>query len=437
MPTSPADPRDLDAERDLLVRIGEALTVAGESIDGVQDRLTEIATSRKVPELQLIVLPASLVVQIGHAASTSVQITSFVNRSLRLDQVADVAQLAVRASDPSVPARTLTEELESVLRSRPPFGGVVRSFGIGLLAAGFSLSLQPSAGGALAAVALGVLVGLIQLVRIPSLRATAPVLAAFVVSLIVFGLADRVDSVNPVRVLIPPLITFLPGGALTTGMRDLASGQIVSGASRLVQGIVALLLLAVGLLSAAALVGTPEIVLIDQPVARLGAWAPWVGLILITFGTRLYRCAPRSSLPWILVVLVIAYAAQSIAAALLDARLSAFFGAFAMTTAALAVERVRSDAPYLVTYLPAFWMLVPGAAGLIGVAEIVGTDSSLGPTDFVNMLSTVIEISLGVLLGATVFHAGANELPELAHAVPGPHRVERWWRRHRRRGPRK
>ena len=82
-------------------------------------------------------------------------------------------------------------------------------------------------------------------------------------------------------------------------------------------------------------------------------------------------------------------------------------------------------------------MLVPGAAGLIGVAEIVGTDSSLGPTDFVNMLSTVIEISLGVLLGATVFHTGANELPELAHAVPGPHRVERWWRRHRRRGPRK
>jgi hypothetical protein len=49
----------------------------------------------------------------------------------------------------------------------------------------------------------------------------------------------------------------------------------------------------------------------------------------------------------------------------------------------------------------------------------------------------VIEISLGVLLGATVFHAGADELPELAHAVPGPHRVERWWRRHRRRGPRK
>ena len=48
-----------------------------------------------------------------------------------------------------------------------------------------------------------------------------------------------------------------------------------------------------------------------------------------------------------------------------------------MTAAALAVERVRPDAPYLVTYLPAFWMLVPWAAGLIGVAEIVGTDSSL------------------------------------------------------------
>lgn len=405
--------------------------MSGESIEGVRSRLTKIAAARRVPELQLVVLPASLLVQTGHDRSTSVQIASFINHSLRLDQVAAVADLAERAQDPSISARTLIAELDTVLRAPAPFGPLLRSLGIGLLAAGFSLSLQPSVGGALAAVALGVVVGLIQLLPVASLRAIAPVLAAFVVSLIVFGLANEFDTVNPLRVLIPPLITFLPGAALTTGMRDLASGQIVSGASRLVQGVVALLLLAVGIVSAGALVGIPDSVLIDRPVDRLGPWAPWAGLLLITLGTRLYRCAPRSSLPWILLVLVVAYGAQSFAAVLFDAQLSAFFGALAMTVAALAVERVRSGAPYLVTYLPAFWMLVPGAAGLIGVAEIVGTDSTLGPTDFVDMLSTVVEISLGVLLGATVFHASTQDLPNLAHAISEPLRPRRWWHRRR------
>jgi uncharacterized membrane protein YjjP (DUF1212 family) len=420
---------DLDAERDLLVRIGESLAISGESISGVRERVLGVAASRGVPDVKLVVLPASLWVQTGTSAATSVQFTSFTNRELRLDQIADVDDIVKRSHDRARPARSTIADLAEVFRTPPPFGGMIRSIGLGLLATGFSLALQPSIGGAAAAFALGVLVGFIKLIRVPSLRATTPVLAAFIVSLIVFGFADSLEPINPLRVLIPPLITFLPGAALTSGMRDLATGQIVSGASRLIEGIVALLMLAVGIVSAAALTGSPQITLVDRPVDRLGAWAPWVGLILITLGTWLHRCARRSALPWILVVLVVAFGAQSIAAVVFDAELSAFFGALAMTPAALGISRLRAGPPYLVTYLPAFWMLVPGAAGLIGMTEIVGTDSELGPSDFVSMLSTVIEISLGVLLGATAFHASTEEIPAFTRAIPGPHQIERWWHR--------
>jgi hypothetical protein len=93
-------------------------------------------------------------------------------------------------------------------------------------------------GGALAAFVLGVMVGFLTSARVPGLRATAPVIAAFLVALVVFGLAEWLEPINPLRTLIPPIVTFLPGAALTTGMRDLATGQVVSGASRLVQDIV-------------------------------------------------------------------------------------------------------------------------------------------------------------------------------------------------------
>lgn len=429
MTSADRGPDDIAHERALLVHIGEAMTISGESIEGVRQRLLSVASHRGVDDVNVVVFPASLWVQTGSTDATSVQLASFTNRDLRLDQIAELYEVIDEIATPAVAVDDATSRILDILRRPAPFGVVVRALGHGALAAGFALSLQPSAAGALAAFVLGVMVGLLKSARVPGLRATAPVIAAFLVALVVFGLAEWLEPVNPIRTLIPPLITFLPGAALTTGMRDLATGQVVSGSSRLVEGVVVLLMLAVGVLSAAALVGAPNAQLLDRPVDRLGDWAPWAGLLLITFGTWLHRCALPSSLPWILLVLCIAYGAQRLSSLAFDAQLSAFFGALAMTPAALAIERSRWGPPSLVMYLPAFWMLVPGAAGLIGITEIVGTDSVLGPSDFLDMLGTVVEISLGVLIGASAFHATVEGVPEFARAIPHPHGVRRWWHR--------
>jgi len=61
--------------------------------------------------------------------------------------------------------------------------------------------------------------------------------------------------------------------------------------------------------------------------------------------------------------------------------------------------------PSMVTFLPAFWLLVPGAAGLIGVTEIVGTDSPLGPDDFTAAIGTVLMIALGILIGTAIYNS--------------------------------
>ena len=61
--------------------------------------------------------------------------------------------------------------------------------------------------------------------------------------------------VDPLYLLVPPLVTFLPGAMLTLGMVELAYGDMVSGSSRLITGFVQLVLLAFGLAAGAMLVG--------------------------------------------------------------------------------------------------------------------------------------------------------------------------------------
>lgn len=87
-----------------------------------------------------------------------------------------------------------------------------------------------------------------------------------------------------------------------------------------------------------------------------------------------------------------------------------------MTPVVLSVERLPSGPPKLVTFLPAFWLLVPGAAGLIGVTQIVGAGLDVTARGLSDLLITIISISLGVLIGAAAHraaNAGLRRLPSI------------------------
>jgi uncharacterized membrane protein YjjB (DUF3815 family) len=135
-------------------------------------------------------------------------------------------------------------------------------------------------------------------------------------------------------------------------------------------------------------------------------------------GIWLHFSAPIRSLPWTLLILYIAFAGQVLGDALFDGQISGFFGAVAMTPVVLWVERLPGGPPKLVTFLPAFWLLVPGAAGLIGVTEIVGSGPGAASRGLSDALIAVMSISLGVLIGAVAYRAADGGLRRLSRALP-------------------
>lgn len=160
---------------------------------------------------------------------------------------------------------------------------------------------------------------------------------------------------------------------LAIATMEIAGGQMVAGASRLVNGIVQLALLAFGILAGVAIVGISHTELLDHRGSGLGPmWASWLGVSVFGIGVHLHFSAPLASLPWLFLVLVVAFGAQSAGGALFGRVLSSFFGALAVMPLVLWVERLPHGPPKLVTFLRAFWLLVAGATGLIGVIEIIG-----------------------------------------------------------------
>jgi uncharacterized membrane protein YjjB (DUF3815 family) len=204
-------------------------------------------------------------------------------------------------------------------------------------------------------------------------------------------------------VLIPALVTFLPGSLLTTAALDLSAGEVISGASQLVAGTMQLVLLSFGIVAGAQIAGVPpDVAITNEAQNTMGEWAPWLGVAVFGAGAFVHFSGPRGSLGWLLVVLFAAWIGQQAGAQLTSDALGGFFGGFVVVPVGAWVATRHSGPPTLATFLPAFWLLVPGAVGLIGVAEFVGSNREAGLDHFVNAGITFIAIGLGVLVGNAV-----------------------------------
>jgi uncharacterized membrane protein YjjB (DUF3815 family) len=142
-----------------------------------------------------------------------------------------------------------------------------------------------------------------------------------------------------------------------------------------------------------------------------------VGLILIIIGIGVLESPPVRLLPWITVVLVLAFAAQSFGQHVGGAALGSFLGAVAATLGASLVETVRPNLPRLVVFLPAFWLLVPGSLGLLSTTALV-TNPGGGGANAVGVVTVVCAIAVGLLVGAAAARSLGGALNRLRRGYP-------------------
>lgn len=426
------DALDRSALRQFLLGLAQGMNASAESVDRIRDTMTDVATAYGGDDTDFIVLPTIILVETGESDQVRVALSSSTNASFRFDQIAALYDLIAEARTGSIAPLDGIRRLNEIGAMRPRLGWVTRTFGHAVLTTGLALLLAPTWQGAIVAFVLGAGIGLLKLVRSPTLQLVLPIAAAFVCAAAVFLLAEVIEIGDPIRLLIAPLVTFLPGGVLTTATVELAAGQMISGASRLVYGLVQLALLAFGILAAGTVVGVESRSYEPLAVtATLPWWVALFGVLVFALGNYLHFSAPVSTFGWVLLALVVAYAGQWAGTELLDATIGGFVGAVAMTIVVFWIASLRRGAPMQITFLPAFWLLVPGAAGLVGLTEAVATDGGLA--DFMAALLSVMSIALGVLIGTALYrvmHHGAEEIVQFAVAVPTVvERVPRIWDR--------
>jgi uncharacterized membrane protein YjjP (DUF1212 family) len=402
---SPIDGSSLNELMALMVQLGDTMVDSGDPVTHVSETLAQVALVNGVRGAEIIVLPTALIITLPGLSEARTEVASTGGSKLRLDQVEAVFTVADAAERGEIGPRAAIVQLRSAVELAPSFPPSVIIGGHAVIAMGLAVILSGGWTDIAVAAVLGAGVGVIKQLaarRRLAIQVFLPVFCAFLVAAAV-ALLGR-TAVNPD--LLPPilgaLVTFIPGGLLTTAVIELATGQMISGASRFVYGTLQLVLLSLGIIAGLELVGVPAITTTESEATLIGAVAPWLGVLIFGIGVLLSYSGRARSLGWMLLVLYVAFAGQVIGGLLFGNSLSAFVGAVVMTPVAVFVATQRTGPPTLVTFLPAFWLLVPGAIALVGVTQVMGDASIDGVTSILTAGVTIVSIALGVVLGLSV-----------------------------------
>lgn len=383
---------------------GRLLLASGDAVSDIDLRLRNIATVWGAPEAQFIVLPSLMMASFDPERPAHIMSRDLASEHLRLDQVIRVMHLARVAERGRLRPDEANRQLREIERSKLKRSIVPEVAGTVIMTFGMALMFRPDDATIPLYLGLGVLVGLMLALgrKLPGLSSVMPVLVAFVASIIAFSVTgDRYGSA-PIEALVPALTVLLPGALLTMSAVDLASGEVVSGSSRFLEGMLQLALLAFGIFAAASLMGVQPSVS-QAHGAGFAAWAPWVGVPVFAVGVALRESAPRTIVPWLLLVLFAAHLAQLGGDALFGPILSGFTATLVVVPLVQYLERFDSAPPAFALFLPAFLMLVPGSLGLLGVSGLASVEpTNAGIGGIVSALSAILSIALGLLVGTRV-----------------------------------
>jgi uncharacterized membrane protein YjjP (DUF1212 family) len=396
---------DPGALLEFMFRLGQAHLACGEQTAQVELILRRTASAYGVRRSRVVAFPTAVFISLHDGEQERVTLAEGPTQTLRLDQIADVYALGEAAQRGRVTPREGLEQLTAILRKTARFGlaGVV--VGHAILTVGLAIVLMPALTNVAAAAVLGTIVGALKGFNRnrPVLAVPLPVVAAAVVSALVYFAAKQGLPVDPLHALVPPLVAFLPGAMLTLGMVELAYGDMVSGSSRLITGFVQLVLLAFGLVAGAVLVGVSPDSLIEAAVEPdTAAWTAWLGVVVFGIGVYFHFSAPRNSFLWLLLVLLLAFAAQRLATLFFGKELSGFFGMLVATPLGYLIQLRFKGPPAMVTFLPSFWLLVPGALGLQSVTRML-SDRAAGLDGLITAVFALASIALGTLMGASLY----------------------------------
>lgn len=404
----------------LLGTLGALLLDAGSSVTDVRSALEKARDAAGVgPTLAIGVLPA--LVMVSEVSTGAATIVNAEGVELSSRQAARANRVVLGLESGSIALAEIPARVRAIRAGTVPPPALPWILGNALTSAGLAVVFRCPWWAILLALLVGALVGVIGLLlrRFREAVAIIPFLAAFASTAIV-GLVAATTGFEqvPLFAVCAPVAVFVPGALITNALLELTAADIVTGSSRLVQGLIMLGFMAAGIASGSALTGLhvdPSSAALVGEVAGVGTdlagwesvpsyWVSWVAVVVLAVGLGLvFRSGWRLTLVSV-AVMVTAYALVSGTTPVWGSVVATGATAALLFVATRLLERLVPAIPATVSFFPAFLLLVPGTVGLVAVA-------TFDPESLATPLATFVSLCIGTKIGGLLPGLFARNAP--------------------------
>jgi uncharacterized membrane protein YjjP (DUF1212 family) len=386
----------------LVLNLGRALLHVGSPAHRLESAM-QIMADRLGLRAEFFSTPTSLIVSLGDGSKQQTFLARSDPGSANLSKLADLTDVMDELATGKIDPEQADERVRAIDSAPPRYGWALQMLGFVAIALGVAPLIGGGLRETLLAGALGVVTGLSVLwlrSHADRSRLITPITAA-----LTSFLGTLWCGFDPQTALMPAvigaMIALVPGMDMTTASRELATGHLVSGASRMAFAMMIFALLTFGLvmggMAGQVLVGPVDLV---TPSLRPD-WLPPIAVLVAAFGLMLLTQAHKRDWIWILVACLVAWAAAVFGVWLEAPVIGAFIGALAVGLAGNIFVHFTGR-PGSILHIPGLILLVPGSIGLRGLAALLGDDVISGIETA--MLAGIIAVALttGIILASVL-----------------------------------
>lgn len=218
---------------------GQLMIEGGSEMYRVEDTMMRIATNSGVKDARVFATPTGVFISLDNGNYSSLK--QVRERNINLELVDRVNDLSRKFADQTISLDELDQRLEQVVKQTPTFPLWLQVVGAGILSATLMVMFIdeydwidfPIAG----IIGAGGYLLFAFFKKSTKVKFLSEMLAAMMMGLLAIGFKQIIPQINIDHVLIGALMTLVPGLALTNALRDLFSGDLLSGIARAVEAI--------------------------------------------------------------------------------------------------------------------------------------------------------------------------------------------------------
>lgn len=237
-----------DQTLQLALAMGKVLLKNGAETSRVEDTIVRFCQSNGYPDVNVFVTPTVII--LGDETTSNASVMCRIRyRSNNLSLVNEVNNFSYHYKNMDISYETALTYMDGLLQIAPPYGKWSICFASALGSAAFAAMLGGNSHDFMAAFVTGGL-SMLLLKQLGGIRLSAfwenAVAGAAIGALAIMCCAVSVQCTRT-NIIVGALMPFLPGVAITNGLRDYMAGDLISGNCRIAEALIFAASVAIGL----------------------------------------------------------------------------------------------------------------------------------------------------------------------------------------------